>query len=107
MNEALDKLNKAFENKARLGIMSLLVVADRVDFLSLKKSLSLSDGNLASHLLTLEKQAYLKVHKSFVGRRPHTAYEVTQEGRQAFSEHLDALEEFLRQLDLPKDPEKE
>lgn len=83
--------------------MSLLMVDDRVDFLTLKQSLDLSDGNLASHLASLEKQEYIAVHKSFVGRKPHTEYEATKAGKQAFSEHLDALEAFLRQMDSPKD----
>lgn len=102
MKDAFQKLNKAFENKTRLGIMSLLMVNERVDFKTLKKTLALSDGNLASHLANLEKQEFISVHKSFIGRKPHTEYEATKAGRSAFTDHLNALEAFLKQIDSPE-----
>lgn len=103
MKDALHNLNKAFENRIRLGIMSLLMVNERVGFKELKKKLDLSDGNLASHLANLEKNAFISVHKSFVGRKPHTEYEATPEGRTAFTSHLNALEAFLKQIDHSSD----
>jgi len=76
--------------------MSTLVVNDQMDFNSLKELLEASDGNLASHLKALEKLEFIKVHKSFIGRKPNTKYKSTAKGRKAFNQHLDALEELLK-----------
>jgi DNA-binding MarR family transcriptional regulator len=92
-----EKLDKAFENKVRLQIMSVLVVNDRYDFNSLKELLDVTDGNLASHLKGLEKEEYIMVYKSFLGRKPNTNYEATEKGRKAFKLHLDALEQLIKQ----------
>lgn len=95
MKEFIAKLNKAFENRVRLGIMSVLMVNDAVDFNTLKEMLDVSDGNLASHISALEKAEYVLVEKQFVGKKPNTTYSVTKAGRQAFNEHLNALEKLL------------
>jgi DNA-binding MarR family transcriptional regulator len=92
-----EKLDKAFENRVRLQIMSVLVVNDRYDFNSLKELLDVTDGNLASHLKGLEKEEYIMVHKSFLGRKPNTNYEATEKGKKAFKLHLDALEQLIKQ----------
>jgi len=92
-----DKLDKAFENRVRLQIMSILVVNERYDFNSLKELLGVTDGNLASHLKGLEKEEYIIVNKSFLGRKPNTNYEATTKGKQAFKAHLDALEQLIKQ----------
>jgi DNA-binding HxlR family transcriptional regulator len=97
MKSVIDDLNKAFENRIRLGIMSILVINDRVDFNTLKENLSLTDGNLASHLSILEKLEYIRVRKQFIGKKPNTSYSVTDAGRIAFDNHLDALEKILNQ----------
>ena len=76
--------------------MSSLVVNDQMDFNSLKDLLEASDGNLASHLKALEKLQFIKVQKSFIGRKPNTKYKSTAKGRKAFNQHLDALEELLK-----------
>ena len=95
MKELIARLNKAFENRVRLGIMSVLLVNDEVDFSALKEMLDVSDGNLASHITALEKAEYVLVEKKFVGKKPNTTYKVTKLGRQAFNEHLNALEKLL------------
>lgn len=95
MKEHLENINKAFESRARLGIMSVLMVEDRVDFSTLKDTLQLTDGNLASHLRALEEADYLRVEKQFVGRKPNTTYHATETGREAFKSHLDALEQLI------------
>jgi DNA-binding MarR family transcriptional regulator len=92
-----DKLDKAFENRVRLQIMSVLVANDRYDFNSLKDLLSITDGNLASHLKALEKEEYILVNKSFLGRKPNTNYEATAKGKKAFKEHLNTLEQLIKQ----------
>jgi DNA-binding PadR family transcriptional regulator len=92
----INTLNKTFENRIRLGVMSLLMVNDKIDFNTLKEMLDVTDGNLASHLSALEKSEYIKVTKQFVGKKPRTTYAVTSEGKKAFNEHLDALEKLIR-----------
>ena len=77
--------------------MSVLMVNDRYDFISLKELLDTTDGNLASHLKGLEKEEYVVVHKSFLGRKPNTNYEATEKGKKAFKQHLDALEQLINQ----------
>ena len=66
----LDGLNKVFDNRVRLGIMSILMVNDRVDYNTLKQMLELTDGNLASHVKALEKSDYVSISKEFVGKKP-------------------------------------
>ncbi|MBE2217663.1 MAG: transcriptional regulator [Ignavibacteria bacterium] len=95
MKDILENINKLFESKVRLGIMSLLVVNESVDFNTLKQYLEVTDGNLASHISALEKAKYVKVNKSFIGKKPNTTYSVTAGGRRAFNEHLDALERLI------------
>jgi DNA-binding MarR family transcriptional regulator len=92
-----EQLDKAFENRLRLQIMSVLMVNDRYDFNSLKELLDVTDGNLASHLKGLEKEDYIVIHKAFLGRKPNTTYEATEKGKTAFKQHLDALEKLIKQ----------
>lgn len=96
MKEILKDLNKAFENKVRLGIMSALVVNDHLNFNALKELLDVTDGNLASHLKSLEKNDYLKVKKEFIDRKPNTQYSITAEGKDAFTKHIRAIEQLLK-----------
>ncbi len=96
MKQFIQNLHKAFDSRVRLGIMSALAVNDMLDFNSLKEYLDLTDGNLASHIKALEKEGFIGVEKSFVGRKPNTKYFITDEGRSAFGKHLKALEEFLK-----------
>lgn len=91
----LEGLNKAFESRVRLGIMSVLMVNESADFITLKSLLELTDGNLASHTRALEELGYIRCEKRFVGRKTNTSFSVTPEGAEAFKAHLKALEEFL------------
>lgn len=95
MNNLLQGLNKAFESRVRLGIMSILMVNETVDFASIKEQLQLTDGNIASHITALEKLDYIQVTKQFIGKKPNTSYSATPAGKKAFSEHLDALEKLI------------
>ncbi|MEN7549842.1 transcriptional regulator [Rapidithrix thailandica] len=97
MKNYISKLNKAFENRLRLGIMSILVVNDWVEFNTLKETLEATDGNLASHLNSLEKLKLIEIRKQFVGKKPNTSYRVTEEGKGAFAEHITALEQLIQQ----------
>lgn len=96
MNNYLAAFNKAFESRVRLGIMSILLVNEVVDFSMLKEQLQLTDGNMASHLAALEKAAYISITKKFVGKKPNTTYAVTIEGKKAFNLHIDALEKLIQ-----------
>jgi DNA-binding MarR family transcriptional regulator len=99
MRDYISRLNKAFESRIRLGIMSILMVNDWVEFSTLKEMLNITDGNLASHIAALEKVDYIQVKKQFIGKRPNTAYAATVQGRKAFRDHLDALEELIKNKD--------
>ncbi len=92
----INGLHKAFESRIRLGIMSVLAVNESVDFNALKEYLDVTDGNLASHLKALEKEKYIGVEKSFVGRKPNTRYYITTAGKEAFNNHLSALENLIK-----------
>jgi len=96
VKDILNKLDKAFENRIRLGIMSALVINDFLDFNSLKKLLGVTDGNLASHLKSLEKKVYISFKKEFLDRKPNTKYFCTNTGREAFVKHINAIEELLK-----------
>lgn len=96
MKELLKDLNKAFENKVRLGIMSALMVNDDLDFNSLKSLLDVTDGNLATHLKSLESSEYIIVKKEFVDRKPNTRYLATDAGKDAFVKHIRAIEQLLK-----------
>jgi DNA-binding HxlR family transcriptional regulator len=101
MNNLIEELNKHFDSRVRLGIMATLVVNDWVDFNHLKSLLNLTDGNLASHLIALEKLEYITVRKEFVARKPRTSYQVTDLGRQAFTIHLNAVESLIKNISKP------
>lgn len=96
MKNLLQHINKAFDNKIRLGIMSVLMVNEKVDFNTLKELLDITDGNLASHIKALENEAYIEIEKRFVGKKTNTSYKATLEGKKAFQSHLEALEKIIR-----------
>lgn len=96
MKKVIQELNKAFENRIRLGIMSALTVNDFQEFSALKELLDVTDGNLASHTRALEDQGYIRVEKSFVGRKPNTRFFITEAGQDAFERHLAALEKIVK-----------
>lgn len=98
MKDIISGLNKIFDSRIRLGIMSVLMVNDSVDFNTMKELLDVTDGNLASHLKALEKEEVIEVRKQFLGRKPNTSYKVTSLGKKLFKEHIDALERLLNPL---------
>lgn len=96
MKDILQDLDKAFENKVRLGIMSSLVVNEVLDFNSLKDLLGVTDGNLASHIKSLHKSLYIDTTKEFLNNKPHTQYSATELGKKAFIKHIGAIERLLK-----------
>ena len=91
----IENLNKLFDSRIRLGIMSALVVNKEMNFNELKELLGITDGNLASHLKTLEESEFVKVQKGFIGRKTNTTYSITKAGEKAFKAHLTALEKMI------------
>lgn len=99
MKNPIQYLNKIFDSRIRLGIMSALMVNPAVNFNEIKELIEVTDGNLASHLKTLEENSYLKVRKGFIGRKTNTTYSITKAGEKAFKAHLDALEKMIRSIE--------
>ncbi len=96
MKNIIQNINKAFDHRIRLGIMSVLMVNESEDFSTLKELLGVTDGNLASHAKALELEEYIAVEKQFIGKKPNTSYRVTKTGRKAFMDHIDALEKLIQ-----------
>jgi DNA-binding HxlR family transcriptional regulator len=95
LKEIISKLNKIFDSRVRLGIMSILMVNEQVDFNTLKDLLDITDGNLASHLSNLEKNEMIEVKKQFIGKKPNTNYCATEKGKQEFKRHLEYLSKLI------------
>jgi len=96
MKNPINGLNKVFDNRIRLGVMSVLIVNEQISFNDLKQMLEVTDGNLATHLVNLEDNGYIKVHKGFIGRKTNTTYAVTKAGEKAFADHIAALENMIK-----------
>ena len=95
MKTIIHNINKAFDHRIRLGIMSVLMVNESADFNMLKELLGATDGNLASHTKALESENYIAIEKQFIGKKPNTKYSATKEGKLAFAAHIDALEKLI------------
>ena len=91
----IENINKTFDNRVRLGIMSALMVNESVDFNTLKELLEVTDGNLASHIKALEKVDYILIQKQFIGKKTNTKYSVTKLGKMEFKKHISALEKLI------------
>lgn len=91
----INNINKVFDHRVRLGIMSILMVNEHTDFNTLKELLEVTDGNLASHLKALENATYIKLEKQFIGRKPNTRYSTTKLGEAEFKKHIEALEKLI------------
>jgi DNA-binding MarR family transcriptional regulator len=98
MKNPIENLNKIFDSRIRLGIMSALVVNAEINFNDLKELMDVTDGNLASHLKTLEENGFIKVQKGFIGRKTNTVYTITKAGEKAFKQHLEALEQMIKSV---------
>lgn len=98
MVNPIKNLNKVFESRVRLGIMSTLMVNDAINFNDLRELMDVTDGNLASHIKSLEDSGFIKVNKGFIGRKTNTTYAITKTGEKAFQQHLSALEKMIKSL---------
>ena len=98
MKNPIAKLNKIFDSRVRLGIMSTLMINDSINFNELKELIDVSDGNLASHIKSLDEAGFIKINKGFIGKKTNTTYTITRVGEKAFQEHLSALENMIRNM---------
>ena len=96
MKNPINGLNKNFESRIRLGVMSILMVNEEINFNDLKQMLEVTDGNLATHLVNLEENGFIKVSKGFIGKKTNTTYAITKAGEKAFNEHIAALEIMIK-----------
>lgn len=96
MKNPIEHLNKVFESRIRMGVMSILMVNTEISFNDLKQLMEVTDGNLASHMVNLEENGFIKVHKGFIGRKTNTTYSITRAGEKAFRDHIEALENMIK-----------
>jgi DNA-binding MarR family transcriptional regulator len=93
------RLDNAVHQRTRLGILSLLAGANRVDFVFLRNTLALTDGNLSRNLSVLEGSGYISVEKGFEGRRQRTWIAITPAGEQALAAEIQALREIVQAVE--------
>jgi DNA-binding MarR family transcriptional regulator len=98
MKNPISGLNKIFDNRIRLGVMSVLIVNEEISFNDLKGMLEVTDGNLATHMVSLEENGFIKVHKGFIGRKTNTTYSITKLGEREFKNHLKVLEGMIKKI---------
>jgi DNA-binding MarR family transcriptional regulator len=90
-------LDRVIHEKGRLAIMSMLAASPELSFTELRNALEMTDGNLTTHIRTLQESGYISVAKSFENRRPLTTCSLTPRGRKAFTGYVDLLEQIVRQ----------
>ena len=91
----LPELNPVIHGKLRLALLSLLAGVEEAEFTWLRGKTGASDGNLGAQLMKLEEAGYVAVEKRFVRRKPQTLYRVTEAGRAALTEYVQALKKLL------------
>ena len=95
--EAFLNLDRVIHEKGRLAIMSMLAASPELSFTELRDALSMTDGNLTTHIRTLQEAGYVSVAKSYQNNRPLTTVSLTAAGRKAFSDYVDLLEKIVQQ----------
>ena len=90
-------LDRVIHEKGRLTIMSLLAASSELSFTEMRDTLSMTDGNLTSHVRTLQEAGYLSVSKSYQGNRPLTTCSLTATGKKAFTSYINLLEQIVQQ----------
>lgn len=89
------ELDPLLHSQLRLAVMSILMNVDEADFVYLKEKTDATAGNLSVQLDKLSSAGYISMEKGFVGKKTRTVCQVTQQGRKAFEEYVDALKEYL------------
>ena len=91
------QLDRVIHEKGRLAIMSMLAAAPELSFTEMRDALGMTDGNLTTHIRTLQEAGYIAVAKSFQNNRPHTTCSLTAPGKRAFTNYINLLEAIIRQ----------
>jgi DNA-binding MarR family transcriptional regulator len=91
------QLDRVIHEKGRLAIMSMLAASSELSFTELRDALEMTDGNLTTHIRTLQEAGYLAVSKSYANNRPLTTCSLTAAGKKAFAGYIDLLEQILKQ----------
>jgi len=91
------QLDRVIHEKGRLPIVSLLAASPELSFTELRDALAMTDGNLSVHIKTLQEAGFVSVTKSYRNQRPLTTCALTPEGRKAFANYIDLLEQIVRQ----------
>ena len=91
------QLDRVIHEKGRLAIMSMLAASPELSFTELRDALSMTDGNITTHIRTLQEAGYLAVAKSYQNKRPLTTCSLTAAGRKAFTEYVNLLERIVQQ----------
>ncbi len=100
--EPFFQLDRVIHEKGRMAIMSLLAASPEFSFTELRDTLTMTDGNLTTHIRTLQQAGYVAVTKSFRENRPLTTCSLTAKGKSAFGDYLNLLEQILQQTRQPK-----
>jgi DNA-binding MarR family transcriptional regulator len=95
--EAFLQLDRVIHEKGRLAIMSMLAATPELSFTEMRDALSMTDGNLTTHIRTLQEAGYVSVAKTFQNNRPHTACSLTAAGKRAFTNYINLLEQIIQQ----------
>ncbi len=104
--EKFEPLDPLIHSQVRLAVVSVLSSVRQADFNFLKKAAETTDGNLSTHLAKLEEAGYIRIKKSFAGKKPQTICAVTDRGRTAFGLYLKALESYFPAAALYSDERK-
>lgn len=91
------QLDRVIHEKGRLAIMSMLAASPELSFTEMRNALGMTDGNLTTHIRTLQEAGYLAVSKTYEKNRPLTTCSLTANGRKAFASYIDLLEQILQQ----------
>lgn len=91
------QLDRVIHEKGRLAIMSMLAASPELSFTELRDALEMTDGNLTTHIRTLQEAGYVSITKSYQNNRPLTTCSLTSAGRKAFAQYVDLLEQIVRQ----------
>lgn len=95
------QLDRVIHEKGRLAIMSAMAASPELSFTELRDLLNMTDGNLTSHVRTLQEAGYVAVAKSFQDNRPLTTCSLTAKGRKVFAEYISLLEQIVQQTRKP------
>jgi DNA-binding MarR family transcriptional regulator len=91
------QLDRVIHERGRLAIMSMLAASPELSFTELRDTLEMTDGNLTTHMRTLQEAGYVSIAKSYRNRRPLTTVSLTAAGRQAFANYVALLEQIVQQ----------